>query len=184
MGDVDVSGIENMVRDYAVQTMQCAADSFVEMARGLAPLASGNLAGSIEHDGVQDTGTGATATVTVGAEYAIYVEGGRGGESGLLALGDRRRRRDRRERRPGGSSTVLWPDCRRVGFDHRGVRVMELRSTGSLELRDAEQRILRGVVVPYDVAHQGRRVHGELSAWGVRGHRPGAGAAARQPSAR
>lgn len=83
---VDTSSIENAVRAYAQDVMQCAADTFVETAQGLAPHATGELAGSIEHSGVSDSGTSATATVTVGAPYATYVEHGRGGESGLLAI--------------------------------------------------------------------------------------------------
>jgi Bacteriophage HK97-gp10, putative tail-component len=83
---VDVSAIEGMVRELAQEKMQCIADSFVETAQGNAPIDTGVLRESIHHDGVSDSGTSATATVRVDAPYAIYVEHGRGGEKGLLAI--------------------------------------------------------------------------------------------------
>jgi Bacteriophage HK97-gp10, putative tail-component len=83
---VDVSGLQDAIRALAAEKMECLADTFVEEAQGRAPVRTGELAGSIHHDGVSDTGTSATATVTVDAPYGIYVEHGRGGERGLLAI--------------------------------------------------------------------------------------------------
>ena len=83
---VDVSAIEGMVRELAAEKMGCMADTFVQEAQSRAPVRTGELAGSIHHDGVSDTGSSATATVTVDAPYAVYVEHGRGGEHGLLAI--------------------------------------------------------------------------------------------------
>jgi len=83
---VDVSGLEAAIRELATEKMECIASSFVAEAQSRAPVRTGELVGSIHHDGVSDTGSSATATVTVDAPYAIYVEHGRGGEKGLLAI--------------------------------------------------------------------------------------------------
>jgi Bacteriophage HK97-gp10, putative tail-component len=83
---VDVSSIEAAIRNLALEKGQCLADSFVEEAQSRAPVLTGELVGSIRHDGVQDSGTSVTAHVHVDAPYAIYVEKGRGGQKGLLAI--------------------------------------------------------------------------------------------------
>ena len=86
VGDVDVSGLENAIREYAV------AEDGMRRRRVSCRWRRASLRSRRASWQARSTTTACPtlaparpATVTVDAPYAIYVEGGRGGESGLLA---------------------------------------------------------------------------------------------------
>jgi hypothetical protein len=83
---VDVSSLVAALDSYAIEALDCMGTSFQEMAQSLAPVDTGELVSSIEWSGASGGGGEVVGTVTVGAPYAVYVEHGRGGEHGLLAI--------------------------------------------------------------------------------------------------
>jgi hypothetical protein len=73
-----MGGVEQAVREWAVQRVGDLATAFVQVVRDKAPRRTGELADSVEVDDVSQTGDGATAHVVVGAPYASYVDEGTG----------------------------------------------------------------------------------------------------------
>ena len=77
---VNVSGLENAIRDFAREKAECLGDGFVSQAMAEAPSRSGDLIASIRHDGAVDTGSSVTVHAHCDAPYARFVEHGRGPE--------------------------------------------------------------------------------------------------------
>jgi Bacteriophage HK97-gp10, putative tail-component len=83
---VDVSSLVAAIDTYAISALDCMGEQLAETARSNAPVDTGELASSIEWSGASGGGGNVTGTVTVGAPYGVYVEHGRGGEGGLIAI--------------------------------------------------------------------------------------------------
>lgn len=75
---VDLSAIKAHILDIAEDRVASLAESFRDTLRGFEPRRTGELAESTEVDQVRRTGTGASATVVVGADYARFVNDGTG----------------------------------------------------------------------------------------------------------
>lgn len=75
---VDVSGLQDRVRQFARERTERMAKRFVEVAQGYAPRASGTGADSIEVESVDESSFGVTARIVVGEQYMAYQNFGTG----------------------------------------------------------------------------------------------------------
>jgi hypothetical protein len=75
---VDVTSLENLIRDYAREKAECLGEGFVSQAMAEAPERTGELIASISHDGAVDTGSSFTVHAHCDSDHARYVEFGRG----------------------------------------------------------------------------------------------------------
>jgi len=75
---VDVSGMQDQVREFARERAERAAERFVEVAKSLAPRRTGAGADSIAVESVMESSSGFTARIVVGEVYMAYQNFGTG----------------------------------------------------------------------------------------------------------
>jgi len=79
---VDMTQVEEAIREKAREWTKAAGDEFVTLAKDRAPRKTGDLIESIEAGDVEESGDSYSVTVECGAEYGLFQDEGTGGSEG------------------------------------------------------------------------------------------------------